>query len=162
MFEPLKFQSVRSVEELSKLSDFTHPASVAADEKRKEWHFWGRNAIWKSLVLDNTKSKAEKLRRKYISVFQLVCPTCSLQVNADICMPISPLGQLWICKLNSFLLMCSQSLVPHAHCLHHLWLLSRQGHLTTQTLLILKNWSRFVASTVYVKSVACVLSNTKS
>lgn len=71
--------------------------------------------------------KAKKLRRKSISVSQTVCPTCSLQVNAGICMPIHPLEQLWICKLNSFLLLWSQSLLPHEQSPPSLTPLQRRG-----------------------------------
>lgn len=156
MFEQFKFQSCRRVNSLI----LPTPTSVAAEEKWKEWHF-GKECHLSEFSIGQYQITSEKLRRKSISVSQTVCPICSLQVNAGICMPVSPLEQLWICKLKSFLLLCSQSLLPHAHCLHS-WLLSREGHLTTQTLLILKNWSSFVASEVYVKSVACVLSNTKS
>lgn len=144
------------VRELSKLSDFTYPyLSCSRWEKGEKKAFLRKECHLSEFSIGQDQIKAEKLRRKSFSVSQTVCPTCSLQVNAGICMPISPLQQLWIYKLNSFLLMCSQSLLPHAHCLHHLWLLSRKGHLTTQTLLIWKNYPallhlKFMSSLLHV------------
>lgn len=167
--ECLNHCNSEAVGEFNKLSDFS--CLCCRRWKKQRIACLGRNAIWHEFSIGQLQIKGCfralseivcKLRRNVISGVQTVLPRVLLQVNVAMRMPIAPLEELWNCKPDSLFLIRSQSLLPHAHSLHHLSVLSRESLFTSQVVLILKNWSRFVPSSVYVKFVICGLSKTKS
>lgn len=91
------------VGKFSKLPGFSYLCLTHIREEKERRTCLGRNAICQSSVVDNTKSKGvsdlEPILKQSASWGEsssvcprLFCPTCSLQVNVAMCMPISPLS----------------------------------------------------------------------